>query len=108
MKYESGDKKCNDLETLLKNKINEVKLSFNDNFDNLNKFKIEQLKLNIENQEIIKHLSDKMIQNGNKIDDVENNFNSNLEIINKNLQLSNKYFIKVKEMDRILKDIAKS
>ena len=107
LKYENNDKKYKNLETLFNNKINEINLSFNNNFDNLNKFKVEQLKLNIENQEIIKHLSDKMIQNSKKLDDAENYFNSNLEVINKNLQISNKYFIKVKEMDKIVKDIAK-
>jgi len=112
LKLENKDKKFKDLEILFNSQIKEVSSSFNNNLDNLNKkieeFNQEEVKLNIENHQLMKYISDKMIKNNKEVNDIVNDFNSiysRLEIISKNFRETNKYFIKIKEIDKIVKDI---
>ena len=112
LKLENKDKKFKDLEVLFNSQIKEVSSSFNNNLDNLNKkieeFNQEEVKLNIENHQLMKYISDKMIKNNKEVNDIVNDFNSiysRLEIISKNFRETNKYFIKIKEIDKIVKDI---
>ena len=112
LKFENNDKKFKDLEALFNNQIKEVNLSFNDNFNKLNskmdEFNQEEVKLNIENHQLMKYISDKMIKNNKEVNDIVNDFNSiysKLEIISKNFKETNKYFLKIKEIDKIVKDI---
>ena len=108
LKFENNDKKFKDLEILFNNQIKEV----NDDFKKLNKkmeeFNQEEVKLNIENHQLMKYISDKMIKNNKDVNDIVNDFNSiysKLEIISKNFKETNKYFLKIKEIDKIVKDI---
>ena len=105
-------KRCKDLELMVNNKMKEVSILFNDNFKNLNEkienFNKEEVKLNIENQELMKLISNKMIQTDKKINNIVNDFNdlyAKLEKINTNFKETNKFFVKIKEIDKKLKDI---
>ena len=97
---------------MVNNKMKEVSILFNDNFKNLNEkienFNKEEVKLNIENQELMKLISNKMIQTDKEINNIVNDFNdlyAKLEKINTNFKETNKFFVKIKEIDKKLKDI---
>ena len=58
----------------------------------------------------MKIMSEKMIQNNKEVNDITNDFNllyQKLEIINNNFKETNKYMIKVKELEKKIKEIIK-
>ena len=102
-------KKFKDIEELNNKKLKDINKYINDNFNNINKqieeFNNDEIKINEENHQLMKKMSEKMIQNNRELNNIANFVYQKLEIINNNFKETNKYLIKVKELDKNIKDI---
>jgi chromosome segregation ATPase len=94
-------------------KLKEMNDSFKISFQNMKKnievFNKEVIKLNEENQRLIEYISQRTIQNSKDVNGIVNDFNivyEKLEKVNNNFKETNKYLIKIKELERKVKEIA--
>ena len=107
-----NNKTINDFESFFKTKIKEQSKVYNENFHNIHKrmetFNTEEMKLNEENSKIIGIMSKKIMDNNDIIkklmeSDIKVIFEK-LEIINRNFKSMNKYYTKINELDKIVKE----
>ena len=107
-----NNKTITDFETFFKTKIKEQSKVYNENFHNINKrmetFNNEEIKLNEENSKLIEIMSKKIMDNNDIIkkimeSDIKVIFDK-FEIINRNFKSMNKYYTKINELDKIVKE----
>ena len=107
-----NNKTITDFETFFKTKIKEQSKVYNENFHNINKrmetFNNEEIKINEENSKLIEIMSKKIMDNNNIIkkimeSDIKVIFDK-FEIINRNFKSMNKYYTKINELDKIVKE----
>ena len=107
-----NNKTITDFESFFKTKIKEQSKVYNENFHNIHKrmetFNTEEMKLNEENSKIIGIMSKKIMDNNDIIkrlmeSDIKVIFEK-LEIINRNFKSMNKYYTKINELDKIVKE----
>ena len=107
-----NNKTITDFETFFKTKIKEQSKVYNENFHNINKrmetFNNEEIKINEENSKLIEIMSKKIMDNNDIIkkimeSDIKVIFDK-FEIINRNFKSMNKYFTKINELDKIVKE----
>ena len=107
-----NNKTITDFETFFKTKIKEQSKVYNENFHNINKrmetFNNEEIKINEENSKLIEIMSKKIMDNN---DIIKNIMESDIkvifdkfEIINRNFKSMNKYYTKINELDKIVKE----
>ena len=106
-----NNKTITDFETFFKTKIKEQSKVYNENFHNINKrmetFNNEEIKINEENSKLIEIMSKKIMDNNDIIkkimeSDIKVIFDK-FEIINRNFKSMNKYYTKINELDKIVK-----
>ena len=107
-----NNKTITDFETFFKTKIKEQSKVYNENFHNINKrmetFNNEEIKINEENSKLIEIMSKKIMDNNDIIkkimeSDIKVIFDK-FEIINRNFKSMNKYYTKINELDKIVKE----
>ena len=107
-----NNKTITDFETFFKTKIKEQSKVYNENFHNINKrmetFNNEEIKINEENSKLIEIMSKKIMDNNDIIkkimeSDIKVIFDK-FEIINRNFKSMNKYYTKIFELDKIVKE----
>ena len=107
-----NNKTITDFESFFRTKIKEQSKVYNENFHNIHKrmetFNAEEMKLNEENSKLIGIMSKKIMDNNDIIkrimeSDIKVIFEK-FEIINRNFKSMNKFYTKINELDKIVKE----
>ena len=107
-----NNKTITDFESFFRTKIKEQSKVYNENFHNIHKrmetFNAEEMKLNEENSKLIGIMSKKIMDNNDIIkrimeSDIKVIFEK-FEIINRNFKSMNKFYMKINELDKIVKE----
>ena len=107
-----NNKTITDFESFFKTKIKEQSKVYNENFHNIHKrmetFNAEEMKLNEENSKLIGIMSKKIMDNNDIIKRImESDIKVIFEkfgIINRNFKSMNKFYMKINELDKIVKE----